>query len=237
MRLTKAKTRPSFPAALLTQPPRWSRLSYGRVRNGVCLLLTLLAPGCTEEKPSPAASAPAATTPSVLPPMAAHESAAGPEKSLGSLKISVPAGWVEQAPSSSMRQAQFLLPRSEGDVADGELVVFYFGPGQGGSVEANIDRWVSQFGQPDGSSSKDKAKTTKSEASGMAVTFVDLTGTYEAPIMPGAPERHNSPGYRLLAAVVETPEGPWFFKLVGPEKTIAKWSQTFSQFIQGIRKA
>lgn len=135
-----------------------------------------------------------------------------------------------------MRQAQFLLARAEGDVADGELVVFYFGPGQGGSVEANIDRWVGQFGQPDGSSSKDSAKTTKSETSGMAVTFVDLAGTYQAPIMPGAPERHNSPGYRLLAAVVETPEGPWFFKLVGPAKTIGKWSETFNQFIKSIRR-
>jgi hypothetical protein len=168
---------------------------------------------------------------------AAHESTGGSEKSLGSLRISVPAGWVEQAPSSSMRKAQFLLPKAEGDGADAELVVFYFGPGQGGSVEANIDRWVGQFGQPDGASSRDKAKTTKSETSGMAVTFVDLAGTYQAPIMPGAPEAHNSPGYRLLASVVETPEGPWFFKLVGPEKTIGKWSESFHQFIQSIKRA
>jgi hypothetical protein len=167
---------------------------------------------------------------------AAHESAGGSEKSLGSLRLSVPAGWVEQAPSSSMRKAQFTLPRANGDGEDGELVVFYFGPGQGGSVEANIDRWVGQFGQPDGSSSKDKVKTSKSEVAGMPVTFVEVTGTYQAPIMPGAPERHNSPGYRLLAAVVETSDGPWFFKLVGPKKTIAKWSDSFDHFIKSIRK-
>jgi hypothetical protein len=135
-----------------------------------------------------------------------------------------------------MRQAQFLLPRVEGDGADGELVVFYFGPGQGGSVDANIDRWVGQFGQPDGSASKDKAKTSRNQIAGMQVTFVDLNGTYQAPIMPGAPERHNSPGYRLLAAVVETPDGPWFFKLVGPEKTIGKWAESFDQFIRSVKK-
>jgi len=166
----------------------------------------------------------------------AHQSTAGSEKALGSLRISVPAGWVEQPPSSSMRQAQFLLPRVEGDGADGELVVFYFGPGQGGSVDANIDRWVGQFGQPDGSASKDKAKTSRSQIAGMQVTFVDLNGTYQAPIMPGAPERHNSPGYRLRAAVVETPDGPWFFKLVGPEKTIGKWAESFDQFIRSARR-
>ena len=135
-----------------------------------------------------------------------------------------------------MRQAQFLLPRVEGDAADGELVVFYFGPGQGGSVDANIDRWVGQFDQPDGSASKDKAKTSRSQVAGMQVTFVDLNGTYQAPIMPGAPERHNSPGYRLLAAVVETPDGPWFFKLVGPQKTIGKWAESFDQFIRSVRR-
>ena len=227
-------------AGLFTVPRLLKGLWRGSgviIQMTVCLLLTLLTAGCTVEKPSPSGSAPEVRTPSTSAPMtAAHESTGGSKKSLGSLTISIPAGWVEQAPSSSMRKAQFLLPRASGDDADGELVVFYFGPGQGGSVEANIDRWVGQFGQPDGSSSKEKAKTTKSEASGMAVTFVDLAGTYQAPIMPGAPEHHNSPGYRLLAAVVETPEGPWFFKLVGPEKTIGKWSESFNLFIKSIRR-
>src|SRR5262245_46888062 len=157
------------------------------IQMTVFLLLTLLTAGCTAEKPSPSSSAPEVRTPSTSAPMtAAHESTGGAKKSLGPLTISIPAGWVEQAPSSSMRKAQFLLPRTSGDDADGELVAFYFGPGQGGSVEANIDRWVGQFGQPDGSSSKEKAKITKSETAGMTVTFVDLTGTYQAPIMPGA---------------------------------------------------
>ena len=36
-----------------------------------------------------------------------------------------------------------------GDAQDAELVVYYFG-GSGGTVEANIDRWVAQMKQPDG---------------------------------------------------------------------------------------
>ena len=219
-------------------PRRYGRRPRnGLIRLTVCLILASLGSSCNEEKSVQPASTPAKPISSAPPPMsAAHESAGGSEKSLGSLRLSVPAGWVEQAPSSSMRKAQFTLPRANGDGEDGELVVFYFGPGQGGSVEANIDRWVGQFGQPDGSSSKDKAKTSKSEVAGMPVTLVEVTGTYQAPIMPGAPERHNSPGYRLLAAVVETSDGPWFFKLVGPEKTIAKWSDSFDHFIKSIRK-
>jgi hypothetical protein len=149
--------------------------------------------------------------------------------------LGIPEGWIEQTPTSSMRQGQFALPRVEGDPADGELVVFYFGPGQGGSAEANIDRWIGQITQPDGSSSKEKARTSKKTVAGLSVTVVDITGTYQASsMMPGAPSGGPSKGYRMIAAVVETPKGPWFFKLVGPERTVEKWSASFDQFLNSI---
>ena len=174
------------------------------------------------------ATAPAASLDS------AHGTAPGNAKRFGPLKMQVPAGWVEQTPASSMRKGQFALPRVEGDPADGEFVVFYFGPGQGGSAEANIDRWIGQITQPDGSSSKQKAKTSKKTIAGLAVTIVDLSGTYQPGMMPGASPEGPSAGYRMIAAVVETPQGPWFFKLVGPEKTMARWSGSFDQFLNGI---
>ena len=133
-----------------------------------------------------------------------------------------------------MRKAQYALPKAEGDSEDGELTVFYFGLGQGGSVEANIDRWIGQISQPDNSSSKDKAKIVKKEVLGLPVTQVDVSGTYSAGMMSPGPPR---PGYRLMGAVVETPEGPWFFKLVGPQKTIAKWAPSFDFFVGSFRKA
>jgi hypothetical protein len=40
----------------------------------------------------------------------------------------------------------------------------------------------------------------------------------------------------MLAAVAETTEGPWFFKLTGPKKTIANWSRSFDQFIGSFRQ-
>jgi hypothetical protein len=132
-----------------------------------------------------------------------------------------------------MRKGQYALPKVAGDGEDGELAVFYFGSGQGGSVEANIERWIGQISQPDGSSSKEKAKTNKKEIGGMPVTLVDVSGTYSAGMMSNAPPRQ---GYRMLAAVAETTEGPWFFKLTGPEKTIAKWSSSFDQFIGSFKQ-
>ena len=68
---------------------------------------------------------------------------------ISALTFSAPAGWKPVPTSSSMRVAQFALPRAAGDPADAELVVYYFG-GSGGTVEANIERWVGQMKQPDG---------------------------------------------------------------------------------------
>ena len=210
---------------------------WGRIGSFGLLFLTLLFwLACSAQPETARTSAPPETPPSASPQPAstvAGEAGSAVEKSFGPIKAKVPAEWIEQTPSSSMRKAQYALPKVAGDGEDGELAVFYFGLGQGGSVEANIERWIGQISQPDGSSSKDKAKTNKKEIGGMPVTLVDVSGTYSAGMMSNAPPRQ---GYRMLAAVAETAEGPWFFKLTGPEKTIAKWSSSFDQFIGSFKR-
>jgi hypothetical protein len=54
-----------------------------------------------------------------------------------SLKFTVPAGWVAEERTSSMRVAQYRLPKVAGDTEDASLVLYYFGQGQGGSTAAN----------------------------------------------------------------------------------------------------
>jgi hypothetical protein len=153
-----------------------------------------------------------------------------------SLKYDVPAGWTSKPPASSMRVADFTLPKVTGDAEDGQLTLYYFG-GQGGTVQANLDRWIGQMTQPDGRASKDVATTTTMKtASGLAVTLVDVSGTYVAEVTPGSKERFNKPGFRLRAAVVETPSGPYFVKLTGPAKTIAKWNDSFLAFVRSLRQ-
>jgi hypothetical protein len=151
-----------------------------------------------------------------------------------SLKFTVPAGWIEEERASSMRIAQYRLPKAAGDAEDASLVLYYFGQGQGGSTTANIERWIGQIQQADGSSSKDKSKEENLEAHGLKVTTVDVSGTYVAETAPGSGTFHNKPGYRLRAAVVETPKGSYFVKLVGPEKTVAQWNESFLSYLRSF---
>lgn len=152
-----------------------------------------------------------------------------------SLKFTVPSGWIEEERTSSMRVAQYRLTRVEGDTENGSVVLYYFGQGQGGSTAANIERWVGQMKQADGKSSKEVAKEESFDVNGLKVTTVDVAGTYVAETSPGSGTFENKPSYRLLAAVVETPNGPYFLKLVGPEKTVARWNESFLSFLKSFQ--
>jgi hypothetical protein len=142
--------------------------------------------------------------------------------------------WIAEKPSSNMRLAQYKLPKAEGDPEDASLVLYFFGSNQGGSVQANLERWISQIEQPDGSSSQAKAKSETLTIHGLKVSTIDLAGTYVAETAPGSGVRHNNPGYRLRAAVIETPKGTHYVKLVGPSKTIDHWDKAFNDYLQSF---
>jgi hypothetical protein len=149
------------------------------------------------------------------------------------LSFSAPPGWRSTPASSSMRVAQFSLPHADGDPEDADLVVYYFG-GSGGSVDANIQRWIGQMQQPDGKPVSSVKRDT-AHVNGLTVTLVDVSGTYVAETAPGASTHHHNASYRLRAAVVETPAGPYYIKLTGPQKTVAKWDKAFADFIASLR--
>ncbi len=150
------------------------------------------------------------------------------------LKFTVPKGWVEEERSSKMRVAQYKLPKAPGDNEDASLVLYYFGEGQGGSTGANIQRWVDQMQQPDGSPSKEKVQAAHLETDNLKVTTIDVSGTYVAETTPGSGTYLNKPGYRLRAAVVESPKGSYFVKLVGPEKTVTQWNDSFMSYLRSF---
>ncbi len=157
-----------------------------------------------------------------------------PQSTSGELRFTAPAEWITEQPSSKMRAAQYKLPKADGDKEDASLVIYYFGPSQGGSVSANIERWISQMKQPDGSEAKNKAKTDSLTVNGLKISTVDLAGTYTAEMSPGSSEHHNDPNYRLRAAVIETPKGFYYLKLIGPQKTVDRWTQAVDKFVKSL---
>jgi hypothetical protein len=142
-----------------------------------------------------------------------------------------PAGWKGEA-ERPMRLATYTL------APNAECAVYFFGAGQGGSVEANMDRWIGQFVQADGKPSKSAAIMAKRTIHGWPVTTVDVSGAYTG--MGGPMAKSDAPampGYRLLAAIVEGPQGSVFFKCTGPAKTIAANRPAFDKMLASIGPA
>lgn len=153
----------------------------------------------------------------------------------GTLKFDVPIGWVSKTPTSTMRVADFSLPKVAGDAEDATATIFFFGVQQGGGVQANMDRWMSQMAQPDGKASKDVAKTSTLTSHGLKISVLDVPGTYVAETAPGSGQSLNKPGFRQLAAVIETPGGNYYVKLTGPAKTVAKWAGSYLGLLKTLR--
>jgi hypothetical protein len=143
------------------------------------------------------------------------ESAAG-------LRWTAPSGWSSEG-ARPMRAATYRVAPAAGDSIAAECGVYFFGPGQGGSVNANLERWKGQFRGPDGKVPPAKVSAHKTGA--LAVTTIDSAGAYSG---TGGT---SSPGYRLLGAIVEGPGGNVFVKFTGPAKTIAANQQKFEQLL------
>lgn len=153
------------------------------------------------------------------------ESAAG-------VRWTAPAAWKAEA-ARPMRAATYSIPNVAGETGTAECVVNYFGPGQGGDVAANIERWRGQVLGADGKPAP--AKIDKRTVRGVPITLIDASGTYTGmggPMMAGA---KPVAGYRLIGAIVEGPGGNVFFKLTGPAKTIAAQQKNFEQLLASIQ--
>lgn len=135
-----------------------------------------------------------------------------------------------------MRAATYSVPPAKGDSDAGECAAYYFGQGQGGGVQANVDRWIGQFQEAGGKPAKDVAKIQKRTIHGLNVTTIDVSGTYTGMGGPMAPSHEAKAGYRMLAAIVEAPQGAVFFKFTGPAKTVAANQAAFDRMIDSVKK-
>jgi hypothetical protein len=145
------------------------------------------------------------------------------------IQWTAPAGWKAGA-ERPMRLATYTL------APGAECVFYFFGAGKGGSVEANLDRWIGQFLQADGKASKAAARIAKRTIHGWPVSTVDVSGAYTGMGGPMAKAGEPAvPGYRMLAAIVEGPQGSVFIKCTGPAKTIDANQAAFDKMLASLQ--
>ena len=147
---------------------------------------------------------------------------------IGQLQAKVPKDWEKEQPSSSMRIAQFRFPGNDGD---GELAIF---SGIGGSVDANLNRWYGQFKSETENSVSESAMRSNSQIIDMDVTFSYVEGTYLKSSMGMGGTKTEMPNYALLAAIVSTPDGLYYFKGTGPKSTMDYHKVNFEIFVRSI---
>ncbi len=196
----------------------------------VPLLASILFATACSRRSEPQGSATAAASTSATPGSPAASSETKPGAVMHDLAWTEPPGWQKVNSSSSMRKATYKVPATGKDSDEGEMAVFYF-RGEGGSTEANIQRWITQF--PDAKPSD--VKRTQRTVAGMNQTIVEVEGTY-ASGMPGAGTSPKT-GYRLIGVVVETPNGPYFFKLTGPKNTVEGARGTFLTMLDSVKSS
>lgn len=143
----------------------------------------------------------------------------------GPLLWTAPAGWQGAKPASSMRLAEYLV---EGQAGAAVVSIFF---GLGGGVDANMKRWAGQF--KDASGAPSPAKRTTRQVAGLTVHLIDVAGNYNAgaAMMGGAAKSDQ----RVLGAIVETPKGPYFFKLLGPAATVTANEAKFTAFVDSFK--
>ncbi len=151
------------------------------------------------------------------------------EGSADGVRWTVPVRWTVASPRP-MRVATYAIPAASGSEA-GECGVFFFGKGQGGGVEENLQRWVAQF---EAASTPKKSEQT---VNGMKAHRIEVSGTYLSPAGPMMQSQGKKPGWRLSGVIVEAPDGLIFFKCVGPAATIQKAEKEIDELLKSVVKA
>ena len=147
------------------------------------------------------------------------------------LETEAPQSWLSREPASSMRLLQFDVEQ-EG-VA--EVIVYYFGMGQGGSAEANIQRWSAQFRDEQGKPVQPLVHTSSTSGE-LPVTWVELSGEYARGVGMG-PVGEFRPDQTLLVAITETPHGNLYIQFHGDSARVLKHRPAFTRFVTGIRQS
>lgn len=190
---------------------------------------TQAAPELREPAASPVTGAastrePAASQPAG--PLASHAIMGSENAEAPSVTWTVPDSWEAARNPNGMRVATYRV-RGDGSADDAVDISV---ARAGGSNDANIARWQEQF------DADPATRRTDASIQGLAVTLVDIRGTYRGGgMMPGAPPESH-PGWTMLAAIVAPPAGAaYFFKVLGPSSAVDKTRSAFGALVQSLK--
>ena len=176
---------------------------------------------------------PSGTAPAQQGTVSQEPSGSGPLDIAG-VAFLPPEDWTDLG-ATAMRKASFSFGPIEGDTDAAEVTAFHFGEGQGGDIEANITRWIGQMDPPEGKEIQEVVRRSKvTTQTGLDIHFVEINGTHNRS-MGGGPMTGGRtkafPGWRMVGAIIEGPQGNIFFKLVGPEATATQMEDGFREML------
>jgi hypothetical protein len=151
--------------------------------------------------------------------MAKMANTAVPTAGGSNLSWSAPAAWTPKT-GSSMRKGSYAVKGPAGE-ADFAITAF---PGDTGGLHANLNRWRGQVGLPNAAPAElDAALLHFDGKGGLHFEVIDLVGP------------SGNPPIRMLGAITSYGGNSWFFKLMGPDGTVAAEKQAFLDFLNTVK--
>ena len=158
-----------------------------------------------------------------MPPMSAPAESGATAGQTSQLTGNPPSNW-EAQPLSTMRQASYLVKGDNGATADISLVSL---AGAAGGVLDNINRWLTQLGQP-AITAEQLAQMAQHVTSPLGdVTVVDLEG-----LPQGADAAKDG---RIVGGIASSDAGTIFFKMRGNAALAEAQKEAFKQWIATVK--
>lgn len=172
------------------------------------------------------AKAPLDATPSAdaaMPTNASSPSSLTNPTLVAPTNATTPPGW-EPQPPSQMRRASFLVHGENGAIADISLVTLGTAAG---NVLDNVNRWLSQLGQPPITADKLASTVEQLHTAHGDVAIVDLSGK---------PENGDATkDGRIIAGIASDERGTAFFKIRGNPALVGAQKAGFLKWVSSLR--
>lgn len=161
------------------------------------------------------------------------------EPAVKPLGFTAPDTWTRtESSDTGAKRAAYRVPRVGTDTEDAELLVLFYGTGSHGDRDKAWDSWLGQF---DGDAKSAAKREAFDVPSGKVETF-EVTGTFKINVGPHKPGATSSPvqmvkkDFRMIGVVVRTGDrGNWFFRLVGPDATVAAHAAELRAMLEGAK--